>query len=185
MASEVKGSWFVSLRACLEERDPEVLDRILRVLPTEHREALADPIASHWYPEQALAETLRAVNEVLARGDRRAFVDAMDAFTEVGVNRFFRVMLRLSSVRFVLRQVPTMWRQIRRGDGRVDVVDVPGGIEVRYTEFPYFADPLYEDLTVGSLRAVVRVCVGRATEVTVTHRGPDSLSVRIPVVGVD
>ncbi len=181
MASEVKGSWFVSLKACLEAGNGEELHRVVAVLPREHREALSDPIASHWYPEDALAAALKAVNDELAQGNRSRFVDRMDAFTEVGVSRFFRVMLRVSGVRFVLRQVPTMWRQIRRGDGEVEVVDVPGGVEVRYSRFPRFADPLYEDLTVGSLRALVRVCVGQATEVTVTARSPDSLSVRIPV----
>lgn len=181
MASEVKGSWFVSLQACLEARGQGELARVIAAVPSAHREAIADPIASHWYPEEALAATLEAVDQVLAQGDRRKFVDFMDAFTEVGVNRFFRVMLRLSSVRFVLRQVPTMWKQIRRGDGRVDVVDVPGGVEVRYSEFPPFRDPHYEYLTVGSLRALVRVCVGQTTEVTVTHRAPDALSVRIPL----
>lgn len=181
MASEVKGSWFVSLKACLEAGDGDELRRVVAAVPVEHRAALTDPIASHWYPEDTLAAALKAVNDVLANGNRSAFVDRMDAFTEIGVSRFFRVMLRVSSVRFVLRQVPTMWKQIRRGDGQVDVADVPGGIEVRYTKFPRFADPLYEDLIVGSLRALVRVCVGHTTDVAVTHRSADALSVRIPI----
>lgn len=182
MASEVKGSWFVSLRASLEnDRDRELLGRVIARMPPEHAHAVADPIPSKWYPEAALTTALHAVDDAITKGDRAAFVDRMDAFTEIGVSRFFRVLLRMTTPRFVLRQVPTMWKQIRRGAGRVEVVDVDGAIEVRYSEFPYFEDPLYEALTVGSLRALVRVCSGRTTTPVVTHRSKDALSVRIPV----
>ena len=86
----------------------------------------------------------------------------MEGCTEIGVSRFFRVLLRLSTPGFVLRQVPTMWRHIRRGRGEVRVREEDGAFVLEYSDFPWFADPLYEHLTVGSVRALVRIATGKA-----------------------
>jgi len=139
--SEVKGPWFVAMRAWLDANaSGEVSARVLERMPAEHRGALREPLPSEWYPEEALASALAAVDAEIARGDREAFLALMEACTEIGLSRFFRVLLRISTPGFVLRQVPTMWRQIRRGAGEVEVVEQDGIAELRYRAFPWFED---------------------------------------------
>ncbi len=168
------------MRAWLDaKRSRGDLDRMLDRMPSEHRGALEGSLTSQWYSEEALASALRAIDLELTRGDTAAFVDIIDACTEIGVSRFFRVLLRISTPRFVLRQVPTMWRQIRRGDATVEIVDVGDDVEVRYGAFPFFAEPLYELLTLGSLRALLRTCTGTNPRLEIAHRSSDALTVRV------
>ena len=108
MRSEVKGPWFVAMRAWLDAHaSDQVVARVLDHMPAEHRTALREPLPSEWYPAQALASALAAVDAEITRGDHAAFVAMMEACTEIGLSRFFRVLLRLSTPGFVLRQVPT------------------------------------------------------------------------------
>jgi hypothetical protein len=187
--SEVKGAWFVAARAWLDrEHPPEVLPQILARMAPEHRHALAEPLPSLWYPEQALADALRALDAEITKGDAAAFASVIEGCTEIGLGRFFRVVTRMASPVFVLRHVPTMWRQIRRGAGQVEVsaerVTGSGSaagnvVELRYSAFGWFDEPLYEALTVGSVRALSRQCLGRDPEITVTERTARSMTLRV------
>jgi len=177
---EVKGVWFVSLREWLEANVArEVTQKINARLSPANREAMTDTLPSAWYAEEALAEALRATDAEVTHGDREALLDLIDACTQVGLSRFFKVLLRLATPRFVLLQVPTMWRQIRRGTGRVSAVPVADGIELRYTAFPYFSEPLYELLTIGSVRALMRTCTESTPELRIVHRSRDALTLRV------
>lgn len=179
MTYEVKGAFFVAARAWIDQHRPDRLDAILDRIPSSYRGALAEPMPSVFHPEEALVHALRALDAEVTRGDREAFVDVMDACTAIGLGRFFRVMLRLSTPSFVLRQVPGMWKQLRPGGGRVSVVEEGGSMELRYTSFPFFDDDRYEWMTVGSVRALVRVCSGKLRPVEVVARSSDRLTVRI------
>ena len=97
----------------------------------------------------------------------------------IGVNRFFRVLLRLSSPAFVLRQTPTMWRQIRRGQGRGEVEPVPGGTLIRYRDFPWFDDVNYRLLAKGSLGAIVAIAGKQLPRVDISDFGSDWLDARV------
>jgi hypothetical protein len=108
-----------------------------------------------------------------------SFVEAMDGCTMIGISRFFRALLRVATPAFVLRQVPTMWRQIRRGDARVSVTIDGDRARIQYAQFPYFSDENYRLLTEGSLRAVVRTCTGHAPKVTLLRSTSDSLNVEV------
>lgn len=177
--NEVKGSWFVSARRSIASEKPESLPELLRHIDAPYREALSDPLASHWYPEEALQQLFAAMHRVLAEGDRDEFIRWMERTTEMGIRHFFRFLVRLSTPSFVVRQIPNMWKQIRRGPGKV-AVDVGEGIAtVRYSEFPYFTDPLYRAFTKASLRALMRVCTSREVEVRIEDQGPDWLTVSI------
>lgn len=176
MSSEVKGAWFVAARAWLESRGS--LEATARALKPDAREALLQPIPAAWYPEPVLQASLTALRDVVAP-ERAQFVAAMDACTAIGISRFFRALLRVASPGFVLRQVPTMWRHIRRGDGHVAVEAGDGRGTIRYSQFPYFADDNYRLLTEGSLRAVVRTCTGREPRVALVRATNDALEVEI------
>jgi len=176
VGSEIKGAWFVAARAWLEERG--ALETAATALNGDVRHALLEPIPAAWYPEEVLQEAMRGVRTAVVPSSD-AFVDAMDGCTVIGTSRFFRALLRVASPAFVLRQVPTMWRQIRRGDAKVAVMIDGDRARIQYSEFPYFSDENYRLLTEGSLRAVVRTCTGRDPKVTVLRSTADSLNVEL------
>lgn len=175
--SEVKGAWFVSARMFLGA-DAPILDAVVAEVALVHRHVLQEPASSAWYPEAALQETLRAMRKVHCPEEGR-FVDAIDACTVIGTSRFFRALLSLSTPAFVLRRVPTMWGQIRRGKGRVAVTTTDEDAVLQYRDFPYFADENYRLLTLGSLRAVVRTSTGQTPQVTLENVTRDAIDVRV------
>jgi hypothetical protein len=182
--SEVKGIWFVSMRAWLDQHVSEDQRRELSAcLSPPFRAAFAEPLVSEWYPEAMLEEALLATYEVVAVRDRARFLSIMEACTEIGVNRFFRLLLRLSTLSFVTKLVPTMWKQIRRGRGDVKVAIEGDRARLEYSDFPRFVDPLYELMTIGSLRALVRISTGREPVVEVVARNPEGLVVAIGTRG--
>jgi hypothetical protein len=178
--SEVKGIWFVTARSyVLEEHGPERLAAMAAMMDERWRSVLREPLTSVWYPEQALSQALAAMCAVLANGSQDRFTRVVEDCTAVGVSRFFKVMLLVSSARFALRQVPTMWRHIRRGAGRVEVADRKTGTLVAYREFPYFDDPNYRSLTLGSLTAMLRICTRHTPQVTIRAYGKSWLDVEV------
>jgi hypothetical protein len=182
--SEVKGIWFVSMRAWLDQHVREEQRReLVASLSPPFRGAFAEPLVSEWYPEAMLEEALLATYEVVAVRDRARFLSIMEACTEIGVNRFFRLLLRLSTLSFVAKLVPTMWKQIRRGRGDVKVAIEGDQARIEYSDFPRFVDPLYELMTIGSLRALVRISTGREPVVEVVARNPEGLVVAIGTRG--
>jgi len=180
MGSEVKGVWFVTAKSyMLDHGGAKALERVAEQLDPAFREAILDPLTSAWYPERALAQALAGMREVLGAIDDEVFCEVMRECSELGVNRFFRVLLRLSSASFVLRQTPTMWRQIRRGQGRVEVEPVQGGTLIHYRDFPWFEDVNYRLLAKGSLGAIVAIAAGKLPRVDIVDFGSDWLDARV------
>ncbi len=178
MPSEVKGVWFVTARSYIERQfGSDTLDRIVDSIPREYRGAIEEPLASTWYPEEALQQALSAMHVELANADDKRFVEIVEESTREGVTRFFRVLLRVSTPGFVLRRVPTMWKQIRRGAGKVEVTVTDGDIVIEYTEFPYFEDKLYRLLTLGSLRGLVELATHRGADIQILDHGPSHCTV--------
>lgn len=156
MGNEVKGVWFVSARRYLAETGQEdVARRMIERLDEPHRATFASPAPSDWYPEATLAETLRMLREETGAARDERFVALMQAITHVGINRFFRLVLSVSSADFVLRKIPVMWGHIRRGAGKVSVETGDRGATIRYSEFPWFDEPTYRLMTEGSIRALL------------------------------
>ena len=118
MRSEIKGIWFVTARRLLLEKHPRDLESVVFAMPREHRSAMAEPLASRWYPEEALQAALGAVHRLVARGDKDAMIDLLEDCTVIGINTFFRIALRLTSTSFALRLVPASWDHLRRGPAR-------------------------------------------------------------------
>lgn len=178
--SEVKGIWFVSMRAWLDQHASDAQRKeLVASLSPPYRASFAEPLVSEWYPEAMLEEALHATYEVVAVRDRARFLSIMEECTEIGVNRFFRLLLRMSSLSFVTKLVPTMWKQIRRCRGGVTVEIEGDRARLAYGDFPRFGDPLYELMTVGSLRALLRISTGREPVVEVDARNAEGLVVSI------
>lgn len=179
--SEVKGVWFVSARAYLVQRfGDEGVRRVAEGMPTaRYRGALVDPLPSSWYPEDALSEALDSMLVGAASGDELRFLGMMRDCTDIGINRFFKAVARLTSPAFMLRRVPTMWSHIRRGAGQVEVHVREPAVVIEYSQFPYFARRTYQLMTEGSLSALMRVCTGHLPEIRVTDVGTSHLTVEI------
>ena len=178
-ASEVKGVWFAAARRFLIEQEPASIDDVLAFMNDRHRPALESPLASGWYPEEALQDLLHALFHVIAQNDPERAIDIIDRASELAISRFFRTLMRLGSAEFVLRAVPTMWSLIRRGAGSVDVSVTKGRAIVSYKRFPYFDDPVYRHLVVGSLRALVRIATGRTPKIELVHYAHSSLTAHV------
>lgn len=168
------------MRAWLDEHATDAQRAELRAaLSDEHRGAYDDPLVSAWYPESMLRDALGAAFVHVCQRDPRRYVAMVEGATAIGVNRFFRILLRLSTLSFVTKLVPTMWRQIRRGRGMVDVQIDDDVALVRYRDFPPLTEQLYQEMTVGSLRSVVRIATGAEPEVRIVAERPDGIDVAI------
>ncbi len=180
MKSEVKGVWFATARRFVRERyGPEAHEAIAAAVDAEHHDTIADPLASEWYPEEALQQGMAAMGRVLAHGDSERLGLALEACTDLGINHFFRALLRLGSPAMVLRKVPTMWSLIRRGDAVVTAAADDEQATIRYENFPYFYDANYRLMTLASLRTVVRICAGRVPRLDIVSYERDALSVQV------
>jgi hypothetical protein len=178
--SEVKGVWFTtSRRYILETVGEEALVTMSHRVDRAYRDLIVNPFPSEWYPERALQQALHAMYVVIAHNDDEAFTEVMEGCTRLGVNHFFRALMRMASPAVILRKTPAMWNHIRRGAGAVAVEADDVSATLRYTSFPYFRDPNYRLLTVGAVRALVRVCGGEVRGLEVVGHAWDSMTVRV------
>ncbi len=173
--------WFVAARDYARDLHGQVVvDRLVAGSPPPYRDIYASPISSAWYPEAAFEQGLIVIYDVMTEGNDLMFERIMEGCTEHGIHRLFRMLLRASSPSFVLRRVPTMWCQVRRGAGHVDVEQrIDGETQITYSELPWFHNPLYRMLTVASLRALVRCCTGESPRIEVQSHTRSTLSLNI------
>ncbi len=178
--SEVKGVWFVSARGyVLAEFGSEMLEAIIAQLLPEHREVMADPLPSSWYPEEALQDLLAVLHGTVAKGDDRRYVKLVTGASVHAANRFFRAILGLASTGFVMRKTPVFWNRLRRGAGRVEVESSPGRSLLQYRDFPYFADPNYRLMAEGSLRGLCEICGKGGFDVQIQEYGADWVDILV------
>jgi hypothetical protein len=152
---------------------------MLAKAPVEFCDVYRAPIASAWYPEATLQEALSLLHEEVAGSSDPLFERVVEGCVKNGIHRMFQLLLGASSPGFVLRMVPTLWRQIRRGAGQVDVEQHANHTLVRYSEFPWFRDRLYRVMTLASLRVILRNANRADPRIEVLEHGPATLSLRI------
>ena len=175
--SEVKGIWFVSARKwVLTDLGEGALRSVLAELDGIAREALEDPLASHWYPEGALQQSLDAARRILCDDDGDRMLEMLERVSLVGINTFWRTALRITGTEFALRALPVSWRHIRRGPGEMTVEIESGLARIHYRAFPYFDDPNYRMLVLGTLRPLLRVSTGHEVPVTIASYTKDTLT---------
>jgi len=177
---EVRGAWFVAAREAVAEHfGSDGLEVLLAGLPAAHRAVVKDATAMDWQSEDALQSCLHSLRLQLAGGQRGRFGELLEQCTERGMGLVFSALVKLSPPRFVLSRVPDMWKAIRRGPGFVTVEHEEGSSVLRYQAFPYFADPIYQELTEHSVRALVRLCTSVDPSVTVERVTDDALDLRV------
>jgi hypothetical protein len=164
----VKGVWFVTCRRYILERYGDVeLHAMAARMRQENRAAIIEGLASTWYPEEAFGDALNAFMVEIAKGDPRAFSDAMEDCTVLGINTFFRILLRATSIPFVLRKIPVLSLQYRRNDWKCEVVADAHQATVHWTNCPYLADPNYRLFCAAMLRKTCEISSGKRPECSI------------------
>jgi hypothetical protein len=164
--SEVKGVWFLTAkRSTIGRKGSQVWDAVVASLPEEYRGAMADPLASEWYPEELFGLMLERLETFVAEGDPARLATFLEEGTIEGISRFFRSVLGLATPAFVLRRLPALWKLVRRGAGTVSVEADATGATVRYSGNPFWGDARYRTLTTCTLRALLRMCTGHEASV--------------------
>ncbi|MEB2310903.1 MAG: hypothetical protein OZ921_21810 [Sorangiineae bacterium] len=142
--SEVKGVYFVSARDALVERaEPGALARVTAALPEATRRVFEEPLTSGWYPEVALHDLVTAIWSEICDRDRERFLEFLEFALTLGMKRFFRALLGVTSPGFFLRRYPTVFSAIRRGPPHVTVEVERTSATIHVHDMPYSDDPLY------------------------------------------
>lgn len=178
--SEVKGLWFVSARRyALERHGAEALAEVIATMKPRWRAALESPLASAWYAEEAMRDAFAAASTVLAQGNEARIIEMFEGCALYGVTHFWRIALRVASTEFAVRMLPSTWRHMRRGPGKM-AVEVDGErARVLYTSFPYFDDLNYRLLVIGTLRPLLRISTGAEPRISIAGYGTSWLTAEI------
>lgn len=140
---------------------------------------MRDPVASAWYPETSFQRAMAAVEEETCGGDPERFVDFIEACTVLGINRFMRIVLGLTSAAYLLRKMPVLWAQHRRHNGSLEVELGARVARLHYKGFPFFDDRNYRLFVRGVLRKTVEVASGMRPDVMIRDYAKDRLLVEV------
>lgn len=177
---QAKGVWFVTARRQLVALHGEAAaQRVARRMGPRYGSILLEPVVSDWYPEVAFQRAMGAVFDEVCGGDAERFVAFIEASTELGIHRFLRVILALSSPRFLLSKMPVLWSRHRLHNGTLAVEVGERSARLRYAGFPFFDDRNYRLFVRGVLRKTVEVSSGVVPEVVVRDYGRDHLDVQV------
>ena len=174
----IKGVWFVTARRhVLESQGASALHAIAGGMRPENRHAMLEPLSSEWYAEEVFQDSLHAVHDVHAKLDTRVFDKFLEDCTVLGINAFFRVLLRASSPAYLLRQMPAVGRQYRRNAW---VCEVDAGEErgtIAWRNVPYLADRVYRHCAIVTTVQCLQVCTGVRPRAEIVDQGADFMTV--------
>jgi hypothetical protein len=171
----VKGVWFVTARRYILEQHGEAeLHAVAACMHQDHRAILLEPMASTWYHEDALSDAFHGVMREIARDDPREFARFIEDCTVLGVNAFFRILLRMTSAAFLLRKMPVLTRQYRRNDWTTEVHADDHHASIRYGNCPYLDDSLYRLYAQALLVKVCELGSGKRPRCEITSHSPTS-----------
>jgi hypothetical protein len=178
--AQVKGVWFVTAgRHVRETLGASALHAIAHDMKEENRNVLLEPLASVWYPEEVLQDSLQAVHRVHAKLDGRVFSEFIEACTVLGVHSFFRVLLRMSSPAYLLRQMPAISLQYRRNDWVCEVDASDERATLTWRRCPYLADRVYRLYVAAMMGKCVELCTTRRPTVEVEGHWADWMTLRV------
>ena len=153
---EVKGLVLATVREyVLEKHHKSKWDELMYLLPRRTSEAFENPQITEWYPETDMRRFVHLAHELLADNSDEKFLELSRNVALTGINRFFRMIPTLTSSRFVLRQIPTLFSRIRRGTATVSTVVEGGEVSIHYIDYRYCRDRMYRLMALGSCQAAV------------------------------
>lgn len=175
---EVKGVWFVTARRLvLRDHGEAMLRSIAGAMPDP--QVLLEPLASAWYHEDHFRDAMRAHMTVLAHHDTEVFVRFIEECTVLGVNTFFRILLRITSPAFLMRKMPSLSRQYRRNDWVCTVEADDRQAVVTWTGVPYLSDRIYRLYMVAMTVKCCELCTGHRPHCEVLTHGADHATMRV------
>ena len=183
--SQVKGLMIVTLRKyILEEHGEQVFERYVACAPEETRAAIREPLASRWYPEVVMRDALEACHRGVCNGSDPLFTHALSRGATLGTHWFFRMLLSVTTPRYMIRLMPTALRQMRRGPVKLELQVRQSDATLRVSDHPFADHPLYRLATPAMLGAVMRLCTpvarvtlvdwSETTQVVEVHWGEDA-----------
>ncbi len=176
----VKGVWFVTARRHLvEAHGASALHAVARAMKLDHGPMLLEGLASEWYPEDAFQDALAAVMLQVARQDTKVFCEFIEECTVLGVNMFFRVLLRATSTAFLIRKMPVLSRQYRRNDWQCLAEADDHRATLEWKGCPYLGDRNYRLYLVAMLVKCAELCSNRRPAAEVAGHGDDWIKLQI------
>jgi hypothetical protein len=159
IVSEVKGIMIFTLRKyILEEHGEHVFERYVACAPEATRDAIRDPLPSRWYPEMVMHDAVEACHSAVCNGSDELFSHAMEKGATLGTHWFFRMLVQVTSPRYLVRLMPTALRQMRRGSVKLDIEVRDNDATLRVTGHPFADHHLYRLATPAILGGLVRIC---------------------------
>lgn len=176
----VKGVWFVTARRhLLEVHGDAVLQAVARTMKDDNGRLLLEGLASEWYQEDAFQDAMRAVMEAHAHHDPAVFSEFIEACTVLGVNTFFRILLRITSPAFLMRKMPGLSRQYRRNDWICDAQADDHKAVLSWRNVPYMVDRNYRLYCVAMLAKCAELCTGKRPTVLTLGHGDDWITLQV------
>ena len=173
---------FVTVREFLSQHlGADAYKDLCDALPSTTRALLRDATPGRWVAESHLQTVIRSLFEDSLGGDEVAFVECVRGMASAGVNRFMRIILSLASERFVLRNVPVVWKRLRRNAGTVDADVEPGLVRLRYDGFPYFGELACRLMSLANCEALVQSATGRLPKGKIVDWSSDTLVLEFEV----
>ena len=115
------------LRYLGERTDAAAREAVLAALAPETRAILERPIdVRAWYPFEAFVDVNVVMDRVLGLGDLELCYEIGRYAAELNTKAFYRAVMSVGSVRFVLGRAAGMWSD-HYDSGTLDVLDGPEG----------------------------------------------------------
>ena len=181
--NQVKGFAFEVLRLhMIEQFGFPRLDEAMNALARHTREILDEPDINEWYSESEMRRILHVVHSELADRSDERYLELMRGVTTASINRFFRMILGLASGRFVLRNIPTFWKRLRRGPASVRTEQLDDGrVLIHYEDFRYCRDPIYRLLSIANCQAAAFAATKKLPVASVERHGGTSMTLSFEV----
>lgn len=179
---EVKGLVLETVRDyVLDKYGKKKWNELMYLLPRRTSEVFESPEITEWYPESEMRRFTHLAHELLADDDDQKFMALTHAVALSGINRFFRMIPTLTSNRFVLRQIPTLFRRIRRGTATVKTETKGNMVLIHYEDYRYCRDRMYRMMALASCQAATFAATGNTPlgEVSRWDRSSMTLSFRL------
>ena len=177
---EVKGVWFVTARRhILQEYGEAKLHAVSRAAREGNENVILEPLPSAWYHEDVFQDMMRAVMSEICSDDPHTFGQFLEECTVLGVNTFFRILLRITSVAFLMRKMPGLSKQYRRNDSVCTVDADEHRAILKWKAFPYFDDRNYRIFLVSQLVKTAELCTGARPKGEILEYGVDTCTAQV------
>lgn len=154
-----RGPFLAQLKLGLEKHGH--LAGVTRRLSRAAAGALASPDPDAWVEESVIVEILETARSIV--GDEQAWHALLREESASAIQRFYRLFLRHATANMLFLGLSRMWT-MTHSTGSIAVRWQAGhaGLVVEYKDHPPLASPVYQELTVAVLEALLALNRTRA-----------------------